>query len=64
MDLGVFIGEEITASVEASPGEFIFGFNNGIQKMTRYEVETLYQGEGNPQIPNEGSLIFRKTRMG
>ncbi|WP_146064438.1 sensor histidine kinase [Algoriphagus boritolerans] len=64
VDLGVFIGEEITASVEASPGEFIFGFNNGIQKMTRYEVETLYQGEGNPQIPNERIINFSKDKNG
>lgn len=62
VDMGAFLSEEITASVERSPGEFLFGFNNGIQKMTRFDVKTLYQGVENPQIPNERIINFSKDK--
>lgn len=64
LEMGVFLAEELTAGIESKPGEFIFGFNNGIQKMTRFEVETLYKGVDNPQIPNERIINFSKDKSG
>lgn len=61
---GTFLAEEITALIESKPGEFIFGFNNGIQKMTRFDVETIYSGNDNPQIPNDRIINFSKDKSG
>lgn len=63
-ETGVFIGEEVTACVEADSGEFILGFNRGIQKMTRFEVTTLYQSGQNSQNPNDRIINFSKDKNG
>lgn len=64
LEMDAFMAEEVTASVETSPGEFLFGFNNGIQKMTRFDVETLYKGSENQQFPNERVFNFSKDHNG
>lgn len=64
LEMNAFMAEEITAGVEISPGEFLFGFNNGIQKMTRFDVETLYKGSENQQAPNERVFNFSKDKEG
>ncbi len=62
LEMGEFLAEEFTASIESSPGEFLFGFNNGIQKMTRFDVKTLYQTGDSPQMPNERIFNFTKDK--
>jgi len=64
LEIGNFLAEEITASIEGQPGEFIFGFNNGIQKMTRFGIRTLYQGTEGPQIPHNRIINFSKDKNG
>ncbi|MDO8968302.1 ATP-binding protein [Algoriphagus sp.] len=64
IDMDAFLAEEFTASIESRPGEFLFGFNNGVQKMSRFDVETLYQGKDGPQTPNERIINFSKDKNG
>lgn len=63
-ELGGLLSEEVTAIIESSPGNFLFGFNNGIQKMTQSVTKTIYRGEENPQIPNERIINFSKDSNG
>lgn len=62
IEMDALLSEEVTASVERNSGEFVIGFNNGIQKMTRFEVKTLFQGSDNPQIPDERIFNFSKDK--
>jgi PAS domain S-box-containing protein len=63
-DMGSLLAEEVTASIEGEPGEIILGFNNGIQKMTRFDIKTLYRGAGGPQIPFNRIINFSKDKNG
>jgi PAS domain S-box-containing protein len=64
IDMDSFLAEEFTAGIECRPGEFLFGFNNGIQKMTRFEVKTLYRGKDGPQNPDERIINFSGDKNG
>lgn len=48
---GDLLAEEVTAIGDLGNGEYLFGFNNGIQKYSRLAVETIYKDpypDGNP----------------
>ncbi|MBN3582717.1 PAS domain S-box protein [Algoriphagus aestuarii] len=52
--LGVssLLGEEVSAIGSLGNGEYLFGFNNGIQKYSQLEIKTLFRDpypEGNPE---------------
>lgn len=64
IDTDAFLAEEVTAIIESSPGEFLVGFNNGIQKMTRFDVDPIYRGKDVPQTPNERIINFSKDKNG
>jgi len=47
----VLMAEEVTAIGKLTDGEYLFGFNNGIQKYSRFAVETVLKDsypDGNP----------------
>ncbi|SIN65591.1 sensor histidine kinase [Algoriphagus halophilus] len=48
---GDLLAEEVTAIGNLGNGEYLYGFNNGIQKYSRLAVETIYRDpfpDGNP----------------
>lgn len=50
------LGEEVTAIHRVKEGEYLFGFNNGIQYYSRYSLETLYR-DGFPDGIPTGRII-------
>lgn len=59
-----FLGEEITAIIELEPGDFLFGFNNGIQRFNRSGIKTLLRDANIQGNPNHRIINFSKAPSG
>ncbi len=57
------LGEEITAIADIDDGELLFGFNNGIQKFSRPELETLYRDEYLIGVPTGRIVNFSNDSL-
>ncbi|WP_111671985.1 sensor histidine kinase [Algoriphagus litoralis] len=64
MEMQAFLSEEVTAAVEVDEGQFYLGFNNGIQKMTRFDVKTIHRGKTDSREPAERIINFSKDKNG
>ncbi len=56
------LGEEVTAIHRVKEGEYLFGFNNGIQYYSRYQLQTLYRDEFPDGIPTGRIINFTKGK--
>ncbi|MFC3415569.1 sensor histidine kinase [Algoriphagus hitonicola] len=63
MEFGAF-GEEVTAIHRVKEGEYLFGFNNGIQYYSRYQLQTLYRDEFPDGIPTGRIINFTQGQDG
>ncbi|MDG1278786.1 MAG: ATP-binding protein [Algoriphagus sp.] len=52
------MSEEISAILELDQGNFLFGFNNGIQKFSRMEMTTVYRDSFASGTPQERIINF------
>ncbi|GMQ29202.1 sensor histidine kinase [Algoriphagus confluentis] len=59
-----FLGEEITAITELGQGEFLFGFNNGIQKFAPSGISTLLRDNNPKGNPNQRIINFSSAKSG
>lgn len=59
-----FLAEEFSAIMELSPGNFILGFNNGLQLMEGSDIRTLYKDNNPPGSPNRRIVNFSKDKSG
>lgn len=58
------LGEEVTAIHKIQDGEFLFGFNNGIQRYSRYRLQTIYRDEYPEGIPTGRIINFAQGGKG
>jgi PAS domain S-box-containing protein len=63
-DFGGFLEDEVTAIAETDPGEFLFGFNSGLQKMSGLEIETLFLNNSVKGSPFGRIVNFSKDSQG
>jgi PAS domain S-box-containing protein len=54
------MSEEISAISDLGQGDFLFGFNNGIQKFSKMEVTTVYRDSFLEGTPQERIMNFSK----
>lgn len=59
-----FLAEEFSAIMELDSGEFILGFNNGLQLMEGESIRTLYKDNNPPGSPNKRVVNFSKDNSG
>ncbi len=64
LEVTEFLGEELTAIADIGDGSFLFGFNNGVQKFRRMEIQTLYRDPNSKGLPNQRIINFSKDSQG
>ena len=64
LEVTEFLGEELTAIADLGDGSFLFGYNNGIQKFSRFQIETIYRDPNARGLPNQRIINFSKDARG
>lgn len=60
----VFLDDEVTAMIKVAPGEYLLGFNNGLQEWSRNNLKTLYKDESLKGLPEIRITNFVKDKNG
>lgn len=54
------MSQEVTAIAPVKGDEYLFGYNNGIQKISRYDIEVIYKDSEVGIIPNSRIVNFSR----
>lgn len=56
------MSQEVTAIAAVKGDEYLFGYNNGIQKISRYDIQDIYVDSKESIIPNSRIINFSRER--